>query len=178
VDFGALVGQSFLLDGESWEVAVEADTNTRLVKYTRATTGRTGEEGPAENDTDDELGDALSPSTVLYIPFDVCCTYVSTSRMWSASCASGMYLRVWGLVGRYAGGGLLRVVRLFFRPGGPREGAGAAQNPPRKLVELTIFRSQLIAKQGPLAIHRAMRSSYPLSFLLLPHRASRINSPL
>jgi hypothetical protein len=57
VDFGALVGQSFLLDGESWEV-VEADASTRLVEYTRATTGRTGEVGPAENETDDELEDA------------------------------------------------------------------------------------------------------------------------
>jgi hypothetical protein len=54
-------------------------------------------------------------------------------------------------------------------PGGPN---------PRERSSYFIFRSRLIAKQGPLAIHRAMRSSYPLSFLLLPHRASRINSPL
>ena len=57
VDFDALVGQSFLLDGENWEV-VEADASTRLVKYARATTEHTGDVGPAENDTDDELGDA------------------------------------------------------------------------------------------------------------------------
>ena len=53
----ALVGQSFLLDGENWEV-VEADASTRLVKYARATTERTGDVGPAEKDTDDELEDA------------------------------------------------------------------------------------------------------------------------
>jgi hypothetical protein len=46
VVFDALVGQSFLLDGENWEV-VEADASTRLVKYTRATTERTGDVGPA-----------------------------------------------------------------------------------------------------------------------------------
>ena len=56
VDFGALVGQSFLLDGENWEV-VEADASTRLVKCTRATTERAGDVGPAENDTDGELED-------------------------------------------------------------------------------------------------------------------------
>ena len=57
VDFDALVGQFFLLDGENWEV-VEADASTRLVKCTRATTERAGDVGPAENDTDDELEDA------------------------------------------------------------------------------------------------------------------------
>jgi hypothetical protein len=53
----ALVGQSFLLDGENWEV-VEADASTRLVKCTRAATERAGAVGPAESDTDDELWDA------------------------------------------------------------------------------------------------------------------------
>jgi hypothetical protein len=57
VDFDALVGQFFLLDGENWEV-VEADASTRLVKYTRATMERAGDVGPAESDTDDELEDA------------------------------------------------------------------------------------------------------------------------
>jgi hypothetical protein len=44
----------------------------------------------------------LSPPAVLYIPIDVCGGYFSTSRrMCSApSCTSGMYLRVWGWVGR------------------------------------------------------------------------------
>jgi hypothetical protein len=37
---------------------VEADASTRLVKCTRATTGRTGEVGPAGNGTGDELEDA------------------------------------------------------------------------------------------------------------------------
>jgi hypothetical protein len=36
----------------------EADASTRLVKYARATTERTGDVGPAENDTGDELEDA------------------------------------------------------------------------------------------------------------------------
>jgi hypothetical protein len=55
--------------------------------------------------------------TALYTPFDARGDYFSTSRMCSASCTSGLYIRVWGWVGRYAGGGLVRVVRLFFRPG-------------------------------------------------------------
>jgi hypothetical protein len=57
----------------------------------------------------------LSPPTVLYIPIDACGDYFSTSWMYSASCTSGMYLRIWGWAGRYAGGGLVRVVRPFFR---------------------------------------------------------------
>ena len=36
---------------------MEADASTRLVKYTRATTERAGDVGPAESDTDDELED-------------------------------------------------------------------------------------------------------------------------
>jgi hypothetical protein len=44
----------------------------------------------------------VSPPTALYIPFGVCGDYFSTSRMWSASCTSGLYLQVWGLVVRYA----------------------------------------------------------------------------
>jgi hypothetical protein len=73
----------------------------------------------------------LSPPTVLYIPFDDGGDYFSTSRMCSASCTSGMYLRVWGWVGRCAGGGLVRVVRPFFRPGRPQKRLGEAQTPTR-----------------------------------------------
>jgi hypothetical protein len=73
----------------------------------------------------------LSSSTVLYIPFDDGGDYFSTFRMCSASCTSGLYLRVWGWVGRYAGGGLVRVVRLFFRPGRPQKRLGKAQTPTR-----------------------------------------------
>ena len=82
----------------------------------------------------------LSPSTVLYIPIDACGDYFSTSRMCSTSCTSGLYLRVWGLVGRYAGGGLLRVVRLFFRPARPPKRLGQVPKPPPDAAksEITI----------------------------------------
>jgi hypothetical protein len=62
--------------------------------------------------------------------------------MWSASSASGLYLRVWGLVGRYAGGGLLRVVRRFFRPGRPQNAAPVAQTPTRLAFTQSIALDQ------------------------------------
>jgi hypothetical protein len=126
------------------------------------------------------LSVALSPSTALYayIPFDVFYTYFSTSHIrctsFTSRVASGYGDGTPGmLAGRRYG-----LYACFSAPAGRGKEPGAAPKPPLKLVELIIFRSRLIAKQGPLAIHRAMRSSYPLSFLLLPHRASQINSPL
>jgi hypothetical protein len=76
-------------------------------------------------------GTELSSSTVLYIPIDVCGDYFSTSRMCSASCTSGLYLKVWEWVGRYAGGGLVRGVRPFFPTmgGAGKEPASSPQNP-------------------------------------------------
>jgi hypothetical protein len=139
----------------------------------------------------------LSPSAVLYIPFHVCCTYVSTSRMWSASCAPGLYLRVWGLVGRYAGGGLLRVVRLFFRPGRPPKRPQVAQTPTR-VVELGrhISRSSSsrarnrcarflsarimellvsLSASDKVRAHRFFRSLHALKIRVFRQRASSLN---
>jgi hypothetical protein len=76
----------------------------------------------------------LSPSTALYIPFDACCTYVSTSHIRSASSASGVYLRVWGLDPRHGSGAPVRDVRLFFRPVRPPKRPLVAQ--PGRRVEL------------------------------------------
>jgi hypothetical protein len=120
----------------------------------------------------------LSSSTVLHIPIDACGDYFSTSRMCSASGTSGLYLRVWGWVGRCAGGGLVRVVRLSFSaPAGPGK-EPAASKPPRKLVELILFLSRLIAKQGPYAIHCAMTVPFTLCLFSCFIRASGINSHL
>ena len=75
-------------------------------------------------------------------------------------------LRVWGWDRRHAGGAPVRVLSVVSRPGGAAgrgKEPGAAPKPP-----LThIFRSRLIGKQGPLAIHRAMRSSYLSIFLIV-----------
>jgi hypothetical protein len=73
----------------------------------------------------------LSPSTALYIPIDGSGDYFSTSRMCSTSCTSGLYLQVWRWVGRYAVGGLVRVVRSFSRPARPQKRLGKAQTPTR-----------------------------------------------
>jgi hypothetical protein len=91
-----------------------------------------------------DMGDiSQPPDCMLYILFDVCGDYFSTSRMCSTSCTSGLYLRVWGWVGRYAGGGLVRVVRSFFRPTRPQKRLGKAQTPTRlvdcrKLIALDL----------------------------------------
>jgi hypothetical protein len=42
----------------------------------------------------------------------------------------GLYLRVWGWVGRYAGGALVRDVRSFFRPGALKNKLGQVKTPP------------------------------------------------
>ena len=61
-------------------------------------------------------------------------------------------LRVWGLVGRHAVGGLLRVVRLFFRPARPSKRPQVAQTPirlafTRKSIALDQQQSKLICRQ-------------------------------
>ena len=97
--------------------------------------------------------------------------------MYSTSCTSGLYLRIWGWVGRYAGGAPVLDVRSFFRPGGAREGARAARQNPRELcwpADLSTSRSPL---QGNVAmIHRAMRLSFTRCLFSCFLRASGINS--
>jgi hypothetical protein len=75
----------------------------------------------------------LSPPTALYIPFDARCAYLSTSRMCPASCASGMYLRVWGWDPRHGSGASVRDVRPFFRPARAQNRLGQVPKPPRGL---------------------------------------------
>jgi hypothetical protein len=77
---------------------------------------------------------ALSPPTVLYIPFDGGGDYFSTSRMCSASCASGLYLRVWGGDPRHGSGAPVRDVRSLFRPARAQNRLGQIQTPAARLA--------------------------------------------
>jgi hypothetical protein len=71
----------------------------------------------------------------LYSTSRLACVAITSVRMCSASCTSGLYLRVWGWVGPSAGGGLVRVVRSFFSaPPAPKNGRQVVQTPTRASI--------------------------------------------
>jgi hypothetical protein len=122
----------------------------------------------------------LSPSTALYIPFDVCCTYVSTSHIRCTSCTSRVASGYGdGTPSMVDGSGApVRVVRLVFRPGWAREGAKGRRQNPR--LSWWIFSLDIVAclPRPYLCASPAMSLSNPRLCVPASIRASGINSPL
>jgi hypothetical protein len=73
---------------------------------------------------------ALSPSAVLYILIDGGGDDFGTSRMYSTSGTSWLYLQVWGGDPRHAGGAPVLDVRPFSRPGALKNKPVQVKTPP------------------------------------------------
>jgi hypothetical protein len=92
----------------------------------------------------------LSPSTALYIPFDVCCTYVSTSHIRSTSCTSRVASGYGDGTPSMVAGRRYEMYAWFSAPAGREKEPGAAPKPPLKLVDCARS-TLLVAYQGHIS---------------------------
>ena len=82
----------------------------------------------------------LSPSTAVYIPIDVFCTYVSTSYIRSTSSTSRLSSGYGDGTSGILAGRRCELYARFPAPAGRGKEPGQRQNPRGKLVELIISR--------------------------------------